>query len=232
MIPAHRIICIGGWGSTKDVWINLARALPEFRLEPIPWWKCLDPGVGALRTALAAGRPALVVGWSLGGLALLRTLQEGIAGEIPACLLASTARMTADDGYPGTDPRALRAMRMRLSRDPDGVMADFVALCGAPSPPGDFVARYVARSRAIPPGMLAAGLSFLADTDLRAGLPHLDSPLLWLHGEADAVIPVDSARDAAAYGPSIRLETIPGVGHSFPMTHTLLVADRIRRWLA
>jgi pimeloyl-[acyl-carrier protein] methyl ester esterase len=227
----RRIVCVGGWGSTRDAWTDLARELTGFRLDPVPWWDCLDPDGGALEAALASP-PAMLLGWSLGGLVVLRALLDGAAPGIPACLLSATARMGADAGYPGADPRSLRAMRARLLRDAPGVMADFAARCESPAASNGFAARFVARSRAVPAGKLAAGLSFLASADLRERLPDLLSPVLWIHGEKDSVVPVESARFAAWRSPSITLEVIPEAGHFLPSVNVREVAARIREHLS
>lgn len=233
MTLPRRIVCIGGWGSTNDAWTDLARALPGCRLEPVPWWECLDDGSPVLASRLASGpRPALLLGWSLGGLAALRASLDGLSGDVPLCLLAATARMCAEGDYPGADPRALRAMRMRLPRDPHGVLADFARACSAPSAPDGFPERFAARARAVPPSRLAAGLAHLADADLLDRLPGLRVPALWLHGEQDAVIPADSARHAASRAPAIDLELLPGAGHALPYAEAPAVAARIARMLA
>ena len=232
MSRRRRIVCIGGWGSTNDAWTDLARALPAYTLEPIPWWACLDPETSALKSRLSGLRPALILGWSLGGLVALRCAFDGLAPDIPVCLLAGTARMGAQGDYPGVDPRVLRAMRIRLAHDAGGSMADFAALCGAPSAPAGFVERFVARSRAVPPGALAAGLAYLDETDVRDRLPLFGTQVLWLHGDCDAVIPVESAVYAASRNPAITLERLPGAGHALPYAAPALLADRIGRLLA
>lgn len=232
MSRRSRIVCIGGWGSTHDAWTDLARALPGYTLEPIPWWACLDLENSALKARLSDRRPALILGWSLGALAALRCALDGLAPDIPVCLLAGTVRMGAQGGYPGADPRALRLMQMRLGRDAGGVMADFAALCGGSSAPPGFVERFVARSRAVPPGALAAGLAYLVETDIRDRRLLFGTQLLWLHGDRDAVIPVESAVSAASRDPAITLELLPGAGHALPYEATALVAARIGRLLS
>jgi pimeloyl-[acyl-carrier protein] methyl ester esterase len=227
-----RIVCIGGWGSTNDAWSDLARALPGYTLEPVPWWACLDPQSSALEARLAGIRPALILGWSLGGLLALRCALDGLSPDIPVCLLAGTARMCAEGDYPGVDPRALRAMRIGLARDRRDVMSGFAALCGAPSAPTGFVERYVARSRAVPPEALSAGLSFLEATDVRDRLPLFGTRVLWLHGDRDAVIPFGSAEYAASRTPGITLERLPGMGHALPYEAPSILASRIGRLLA
>jgi 3-oxoadipate enol-lactonase len=59
------------------------------------------------------------------------------------------------------------------------------------------------------PGQIAA----IARHDLRARLPHLDLPVLVLHGEEDRLIPPEAGRRLADLIPGARFELIPGAGH-------------------
>jgi pimeloyl-ACP methyl ester carboxylesterase len=178
----------------------------------------------------ARERPALLVGWSLGAIALLRAVLSPDGASLPAVLLlAGSARLTAADAYEGADPRALRAMRMRLSREPRAVLAGFAALCAAPDvAASDFASRYVEQSGAVPAGALQEGLEFLEQTDLRGRLGRWAVPVKWLHGECDAVVPVQSARWAAARAPNIQLEVLSGRGHALPWIAVDEVARHVR----
>ena len=56
----------------------------------------------------------------------------------------------------------------------------------------------------------------MASWDLAAlahDLPRLATPLLLLHGDRDAAIPIGSAREAAALVGDGRLVPLPGLGH-------------------
>ena len=62
----------------------------------------------------------------------------------------------------------------------------------------------------------AGAIAMMADWDLdplKRALPSLDVPLLVLHGDRDAAIPVMAAREAAALISAATLEVIPGLGH-------------------
>ena len=48
---------------------------------------------------------------------------------------------------------------------------------------------------------------------LKRDLPRLAAPLLLIHGEADAAIPIAGAREAAALVPGARLMPLAGLGH-------------------
>ncbi len=230
-----RIACVGGWGSSAALWQPLARALPKAALEPVPWWECLEPGGGPLGRLLAAAEPpALFLGWSLGAVALLRAALDAPAGRAspPLCLLSGTARMTAAGDFLGADFRVLRAMRMRLSRDPRGVLRDFASLCAAgEASASEFEARYLEQSAEMPKAALEGGLAFLSQTDLRGALEEKAVAALWIHGERDAVIPLASARAAAALSPGSKLEVLAGRGHALPWTAAREVAQLVRALL-
>ena len=62
----------------------------------------------------------------------------------------------------------------------------------------------------------AGAIAMMADWDLdplKRALPSLDVPLLVLHGDRDAAIPVMATREAAALMSAATLEVIPGLGH-------------------
>lgn len=62
----------------------------------------------------------------------------------------------------------------------------------------------------------SGAITMMADWNLetlRRDLPRLQTPLLLVHGEADAAIPVASAREAAELIEDGRLVALPGLGH-------------------
>jgi pimeloyl-ACP methyl ester carboxylesterase len=65
----------------------------------------------------------------------------------------------------------------------------------------------------------------------RAMMRALPMPVLLLHGEQDRLVPVESARAAAANAPHWTFETFDGVGHIPMMEIPDVVADRITGWL-
>ena len=62
----------------------------------------------------------------------------------------------------------------------------------------------------------AGAIAMMTDWDLETltrDLPRLTTPLLLIHGEADAAIPLSNARAAAALIPDARLTPLAGLGH-------------------
>lgn len=84
------------------------------------------------------------------------------------------------------------------------------------------------------PAHCAGALAMMADWDLDAlarDLPRLATPLLLVHGEADAAIPIATARDAAARVGDGRLVALPGLGHLAHEEQPAVVAALIRDFL-
>lgn len=67
-----------------------------------------------------------------------------------------------------------------------------------------------------------------SEADVEAAVESSSTPILFIHGEADAQIPVEHARRLAARaGPEAELWTVPGAGHG--ATHALAADEYERR---
>lgn len=222
-MKAYRLICVSGWAAGPSRWYSVLEQLagdPE--VIHVPWWQCLGHTAddnALMRTLCDDGAPAIVAGWSLGGIVSLRAAIAKPDAIEAMVLVSTTARMTADGDYPGVAPRMLRAMLMRLGRDRAGVLTDFARLCvaaGSEASPdaAAFVADYVAGAQSIPLDDLSAGLVYLQQTDLRADLAGLSVPVSVVHGARDRVIPLAGARCMAASLSNARFQCVAGVGHA------------------
>lgn len=70
------------------------------------------------------------------------------------------------------------------------------------------------------PEVAAADALAMRDrADSVADLPGIDVPVLWIHGDADALMPIDGARATAEKIPGARFVSIQGGGHVAPMEH-------------
>ena len=212
-------ILISGWGTGNDVWdgLNLQPASPGGDIR-LPWFDCLGlaPSDNALLRVLgdADGAKHILVGWSLGGLIALSAalrFPDAVAGLV---LISATARMTAIDHYPGADPRMLRAMRVKLRRDPAPVVRAFAELCVAPHRDDDFCDTFTGSAASIEPAALDAGLAYLQETDLRDRLGDIATPTLVIHGQADAVVPLGCASYLCEHIAGATLDVIPEGNHA------------------
>lgn len=232
MTTCPPMLLIAGWGATGQAWDALRAELPGAATRELGWAEILpEGGEAALEATLAsAPEPWLLVGWSLGALLALRAALKYPARVRGLVLISGTARFTADGeaNYPGADPRALRAMRARLPRAPEQVLEDFATRCAEPDGGEAYRERYLAMARQFSPEELARGLEALATLDLRAALPALAVPTLLVHGTADQIVPLESARALAAMAPEASLIELAGRGHALPLAAPAELAHILR----
>jgi pimeloyl-[acyl-carrier protein] methyl ester esterase len=179
----------------------------------------------------ASATPPLVIGWSMGGMlafdALSRPAAPRAAGLV---MISATLRFCAADHWPdGQSPSALRALRAGLRRDPSSALRGFLEACRrTESTDADLLDRAAAIALARGPEALMEGLDWLVETDLTSRHPPEGLPMMCVHGADDAIIPCGASR-ALASRFKIRLDILPGWGHSLPYSASDRVADVIRR---
>jgi pimeloyl-ACP methyl ester carboxylesterase len=200
-----------------------------------------------------AGEPALLVGNSMGGMIsmIYAAAQPGrVTGlvlldpALPRAASAPSDRQVAAQfaqyAIPGVGERLLA--KRRLTTPPRQMVAETLALC-SPHPeriPAEMIDAAVAliEQRSHAPGIDRAYLQ-AARSLLRFGarrrrylamMRSLPMPVLLLHGEQDRLVPVQSARAAAANTPRWTFETFPDVGHIPMMEIPDMIDDRIATW--
>lgn len=190
----------------------------------------------AVVSELAARVPrALWLGWSLGGLFALHaaaTRPRAVSGL--ALLCASPRFVRGDDWKFGMSAELFADFADGLRRDWRGTLERFIALEA-------FGSEHAKEElRALRDGLfargepatqaLADGLELLQATDLRAVLPRLSPPSLWLAGRRDRVVDPRAMRAAAERAPRARFEQVEHAGHAPFLTHAGTVADALRRF--
>ncbi len=231
-LPAH-LLLLPGWmmpGSVFDpVLARLKRPAPESgACTTLDWTLALDPA-GLAATVRHVPGTCWLVGWSLGAQAALRLALDPPPNLQRLVLLGATARLATAPGYEGVAGCRLRAMRRRLIHDPEGLLIDFFRLCHAPHAAADPVSGpWLEQALHVPRDRADAGLSLLAETDLRTDLDRVRIPTTLLHGEADAVVPIAQARYLAERLAEGLLRVVPRTGHwpSAPLWESLLEALR------
>jgi pimeloyl-[acyl-carrier protein] methyl ester esterase len=198
------LLLVHGWGFDAGFWAPLRAALPELDAAA---WDLGFTGSGC-RPPLPAGRPVIAVGHSFGFLWLLR--EQPVAWQ-RLVSINGFPRFTRGADFPqGVAPRLVDRMMARLSDDPHGVHAEFMARCGAArSSPPEFR-----------PAALRDGLDGLAHWDERPATADLA-----LAGQADPIVP------AAMSEASFAAHTIawhPG-GHLLPLEDPAWCAAQLRR---
>jgi pimeloyl-[acyl-carrier protein] methyl ester esterase len=226
-------LLIPGWGATERVWDRFLTGYPEAHVFHVAWSDCAQDWPQAIGHALEkmAGS-CVLVGWSLGALLALRAALEFPERVEKLILISGTARMSEAEGYAGIDPRVLRAMRSRLTRDAGRVLSEFSDLCAEPDGDAATRAEYLEMAQTQSREALAAGLDALASLDFRGRVCEISVPTLLLHGSCDKVIPLSQAESLVSQLPDARLEVLVGRGHALPLTVAGELVQAVRRFLA
>ena len=165
--------------------------------------------------------PRLIVGHSAGAAIALRMTLDGEAD--PAAIVGLDAALLP---FPGLASRLFPAMAKLLFVNPlaphlfanmariSGETARFLKRSTGSSIEPAGVLHYERLFRS--PGHIAGAITMMAEWDLatfKRDLPRVQTPLLLVHGEADAAIPIAKAREAAALIEGAKVIGLPGLGH-------------------
>ncbi len=192
----------------------------------------IAPGIAALMTQLGLA-PEIVVGHSAGAAVAVRLASGG--GLHPQAIVGIGAALLP---FPGLARQLFPAMAKMLFVNPIAPLI-VAGLASRPGAVADVLPRLTG-SRIAPAGVahyatlfarsehVAGAIGMMAGWDLepvKAALPTLGVPMLLIHGEGDATIPLAAARETAALA-NARLEVMPG-GHLVHEEHAEQVAALI-----
>lgn len=211
-------VFVHGWAMNGAVWQACFDLLPE-------WIDVIQvdlPGHGTMASvkaetlndyvqALAAlvNRPVIWVGWSLGGLAVLKLATdypERVAGLF---MVASNPCFVQKDNWPcAVDKDVFEMFACSLEKDIEATIKRFLALQVKGSGVAMSTVRELQQSlqqrgRASA-SALRAGLEILATTDLRKDLAYVNCPITWLLGGRDTLVPVALAGALKELQPGIK----------------------------
>lgn len=192
---------------------------------------------GACVDAITAAVPcAPWCGWSLGGLVALHaaaTRPERVPALVMVC--ASPRFVRGEDWKYGVSAEIFRDFASGLRTDYRGTLERFVALeaFGSDHAKDEIRAlREALFARGEPTAqVLAGGLDLLETSDLRAALPGLTVPSLWLAGRRDRLVDPRAMRDAAALAADGEFRVIEHAGHAPFLTHVDAVVEQLADFL-
>lgn len=241
------LVLLHGWAMHSGIFAPLVdRLAPHFTLHLVDL-----PGHG--RSA-GAGLPltlenaasqvsgvvparAIWLGWSLGGLVALQAAAAWPARVRGLVMMAASPRFVRADDWPlGMDAAIFREFGKALGRDYRGTLDRFLMLEAQGS---DHVReelrllRHEVFAHGEPAAdVLCDGLGLLENSDLRAALPGLAMPGLWLAGRRDRLVSPAAMQAAAALAPASRFHQVDSGGHAPFLTHADEVASVLREFEA
>lgn len=196
-------VFVHGWAMNSAVWDECIKLLPDWIdviLVDLPGHgsmakvnaSTLDDYVQALIPLVH--RPALWVGWSLGGLAVLR-LAELYPQRVAAALLVATnpCFVSQADWDCAVDESVFNQFASDLDANQQKTIRRFLALQVKGLDDVMTVVRQLQQSIQLrgqaSTQALTSGLGILLDSDLRQSLKDIECPLHWLLGAKDSLVP-------------------------------------------
>lgn len=239
---------IHGWGAQNSIWKEwiLNYFSDDYCVHLIELPGCGDspalPNSDQIQQAwLEALQAALpksthLVGWSLGGLLSQQLTARNPQQILSLTNLASTPRFIQTEGWKwAVSPELMNDFIQALSRDTLATLQHFWKL----QIQGSDGARQLIKlfmtqmkTRKIPhPRSLAQGLQLLKDMDNRDLLQQLETPVLWLLGENDPLIPQAFVSEFCTIQPNAEISLIQGAAHMPFYSHPQETAQALSAFL-
>ncbi len=240
-----RVVLVHGWGLHGGVFEDLATRLArdhEVIVPDLPGHGRspagdLAPEVVSHELLQRVGGEAVWLGWSLGGLVALSAARQFPAQVSRLVLVGATPKFVqGPDWTAGMSETVFAEFTNGLFKDYRATLLRFLSLQAGRDEQGKNVVRDL-RARLFAhgePGMAAleAGLTVLANTDLRASLKTIQVPTLVVQGEYDRLSAPAAAAFLARELPQARLSIIAGAGHAPFLSHPQQLEDEVRKFLA
>lgn len=196
-------VFVHGWAMNSAVWEESIAQLPAWInviVADLPGHgsmagvrvSSLDDYVQALVTLVH--RPAIWIGWSLGGLAVLR-LAELYPQRVASALLVATnpCFVSRPDWQCAVDAAVFNQFAYELSQNQERTIRRFLALQVKGLPDVMNLVRQLQKSIQLrgqaSTHALTSGLQILLETDLRKTIKSVECPLYWLLGGKDSLVP-------------------------------------------
>lgn len=222
-------VFLHGWGLHGGIWSETmapfcgdAPDLPGYGAQPAVFPYNAETLADAVAANLSG--PVALVGWSLGGMVALALAARHPEKVARLVLVGSSPAFMKREGWEwGLDEVVLSGFAQELQRDYRATLMRFLSLQARG---GDAARMVVARLRESlaardepAPEVLAAGLGFLREVDLRGAAATVACPTLVIHGAYDTLCPVAAGEWLAAHIPQARLARHERAAHAPFISH-------------
>jgi len=240
------MVLIHGWGLHGGIFSNLVTQLSDdYRVTTVDL-----PGHGrspetdhnfdldktADVLAKLIGKPAIWLGWSLGGLVAM-TLACRHAQMVNALVLVSTTpRFVKSEDWPhAMEPETLDGFAAGLSEDYKVTLDRFLSLQAGKEKNSRELIRQLREQVFVHgepnPVTLAAGLNILRDTDLRSEIQKISQSSLVINGGRDRLTPPAAGKYLASNLAAGEYSLFEDAGHAAFLSHPQEFVERLKVFL-
>lgn len=231
----NNILMLHGWGFSSAVFNSLKNKLDSDFLVSTPDRPGYESGAAHAvpdssdnEEPVSLSSPALVLGWSLGGIRAMQLAlrqPDMVSGLI---LLATTPCFVNRQGWSrGMDKSVFTAFQQQVKEAPASAMQQFVRLNAAAKPDRETRDYLTGVSSEVTGSALQGGLTELEETDLRDAASSIKAPVLLMHATDDRVVPVAASHWLQGQIANSRLVEFPLGGHAFFIKHASEVVARV-----
>jgi pimeloyl-ACP methyl ester carboxylesterase len=207
----NEIAWISGWASDISIWEDeIYNHFPNFSHRFVDYFDFLPSPDDFWDKNPRVGEAGLVVGWSMGSLALLRNLNKKPKGQ-RWILICPIADFCADGCW---QQSAVRATKQGILENTEQTLISFSNLMGE-NISKEEREKWVENAMRYSPKQLAAGLNYLMQSSCN---PKNFNNLELIFGERDKVVPL--AQRELFEGVNVRV--CEGLGHWLPDYFTIL----------
>lgn len=241
------LVFIHGWGLNSAVWQPcLAELKTHFEVITVdlPGFATnqdytLEPySLIAIAKAIeyAVAKPAVYIGWSLGGLVASQIAISNPERVLGLVTVASSPQFIAAENWPGIKEHVLAMFHQQLAQDTTKTINNFLKIQAMGSRHirqdikkiRDLVMQYPLPSQQV----LEQSLQLLETSDLRTHLNTIKPPMLRLYGKLDGLVPkqvIDSITDLA---PNSQHYIFEQASHAPFISHQAEFLSVLKSWLS
>ena len=240
------LVFIHGWGLNSAVWqpcLEQLKADFEVITVDLPGfatnksYQVAEYSLIEIATAIqqAVGKPAVYIGWSLGGLIASQITTRYSQQVLGLVTVASSPQFVERDNWPGIKENVLAMFHQQLAKDTTKTINNFLKIQAMGSPHirqdikkiRDLVMQYDLPSQQV----LDDSLKLLETSDITEDLNSITQPFLRLYGKLDGLVPKQVIPLLDDIAPNSQRFIFEQASHAPFISHQTEFLTRLKNWL-
>lgn len=240
------VVFIHGWGLNSAVWqpcLEQLKADFEVIIVDLPGFatnashQLTEYSLIEIARAIqqSVGKPAVYVGWSLGGLVASQITMNYSSQVLGLVTVASSPQFVERGNWPGIKENVLAMFHQQLAKDTTKTINNFLKIQAMGSPHirqdikkiRDLVMQYELPSQRI----LDDSLKLLETSDVTDGIANITQPYLRLYGKLDSLVPKQVISLIDEIAPKSQSYIFEQASHAPFISHHSEFLAILRNWL-